>query len=714
MDVTRTQATVDIIHGYIAYSGIEQAVIDTPIFNRLHRVLQNSLVYLTFPSNKAKRFEHSLGTMHLAGQFFFHCICNTKPENLSRFITEVNEQLASWSESLVRSSVTYVSGATLAQYSGKDILQLPCPACRLYAENMPAALEENQRLAYCVVFQAIRLAGLLHDVGHLPYSHVLEHALQTLYQRVEQIHSQRNEAHQFFLEVMKPYCGSSDPEMAIHELLGQRFVEKICEDITQELPKQETPDYLFLAAVLEFTKRILASSEAENTFYSDLHRIVASTLDCDRMDYCCRDEYCAGISKELPHYGRIFSSVEIVYRNLDDGSGQQRCCFVPSTKALREIEDLLRRRWNIYSTINFHHRVHKHEILLQEVIAELGLEEMESTGKKPKQLRDVLPLQVSSIWQLIDQMKKAAPVEYLALQMDDSWLDTLLKHKFFEKYKGNYLSFAQNEKNVMWHRLDELISMKKHYCSLIKRSGRFGEFDGYLYIFLVENGGKDFLDFLGISKDRSHGEYVKMFGAYVFNRAANMITPDKDLRAEFFSVLNRAAQELISSSGDSFRIMDCFLADCSFSMGISQTEALTISSSPKQEDRPFVSYSALYDTLVNERDLLPSVHIYYLPQYNTEHSKYWEVDETAFLCAIAEETGKVIMDRFRQQNKKPAQVKPSQKMASAEKETKAETDAALESEKRPAAEKSAAAQPARGTKAPVKHRMKGEKGPENP
>ena len=69
MNMERTQEMVDTIHGLIAYSGIEQAIIGTPIFNRLHRVLQNSLVCLTYPSNKVKRFEHSVGTMHLAGQF---------------------------------------------------------------------------------------------------------------------------------------------------------------------------------------------------------------------------------------------------------------------------------------------------------------------------------------------------------------------------------------------------------------------------------------------------------------------------------------------------------------------------------------------------------------------------------------------------------------------------------------------------------------------
>lgn len=57
----------DTVHNTILLSNYEKEVISTQLFNRLHNISQNSTAYLTFPSNRTKRFEHSLGTMKLCG-----------------------------------------------------------------------------------------------------------------------------------------------------------------------------------------------------------------------------------------------------------------------------------------------------------------------------------------------------------------------------------------------------------------------------------------------------------------------------------------------------------------------------------------------------------------------------------------------------------------------------------------------------------------------
>lgn len=76
----------DSIHGLIPISDIEKEVISSSAFNRLHDIYQNSTVYLTFPSNRTKRFEHSLGTMKLCSDMFYFSLLNSNKKNLNDFI----------------------------------------------------------------------------------------------------------------------------------------------------------------------------------------------------------------------------------------------------------------------------------------------------------------------------------------------------------------------------------------------------------------------------------------------------------------------------------------------------------------------------------------------------------------------------------------------------------------------------------------------------
>lgn len=634
-----TQEIVDAIHGSIPYSGIEREIIGTPIFNRLHRILQGSLVYLTYPANKVKRFEHSIGTMHLAGQFFFRSICNSCSAEANTFFEEINQELCGWNNTVPHSEISFVLSSMRQKYSGKKILGLSAPDCLLYRQNTPANLDKSYQLAYYVTYQSIRLVGLLHDVGHLPYSHVLEHALQHLYNDVSHLPElERNPAHNYFLSTMKDYCAGTENEIAIHEELGKLFVEKIFESIIADLPKAENSDYYFLAAVKYLTQRILAAPEGENSIFSDLHRIVASTLDCDRMDYCCRDEICSGISKDVPNYSRIFSAVAITYqppappiateRAEVSTEERSRCLFVFSTKALKQIEGLLQKRWDIYATINYHHRVHKHELLLESVLSELGMQEM-SDGNVPDSLENVLPLKVSSIWQLVAQMKGGSPIEYIAIQLDDSWLDTLLKHKYFDKYGENYLSMRENHSDTNWHRLDELISTKKHYHSLIKRSGGFRKFDEILYSSML--GESDMIKKLQLSAEESYAQFINK-GEYLFNYILRTIAPDKAPRRQFFDQFNQAIQNKIGMSDTlPFHIANSFLGDCTFSPGIHPTDLYILSTlGQSDKPKPFSHYSALSNILKQEKKLMPSFHIYYLAEFDTSHGEYFVVDVAGF------------------------------------------------------------------------------------
>jgi len=69
----------DNIHGYIKLNPIATSIVDTPVFQRLRNIHQTGILYLVFPTAIHSRFEHSIGTYHLANQMI-QKIANKQPE----------------------------------------------------------------------------------------------------------------------------------------------------------------------------------------------------------------------------------------------------------------------------------------------------------------------------------------------------------------------------------------------------------------------------------------------------------------------------------------------------------------------------------------------------------------------------------------------------------------------------------------------------------
>ena len=94
----------DVIHGTVYLSEIEKEIITTPLFNRLHYVSQTSTVYMTYPSNNSKRFDHSIGTMKLCGDIFYYSLCNASEATITSFMkdirTEISSILSSWKKNM--------------------------------------------------------------------------------------------------------------------------------------------------------------------------------------------------------------------------------------------------------------------------------------------------------------------------------------------------------------------------------------------------------------------------------------------------------------------------------------------------------------------------------------------------------------------------------------------------------------------------------------
>src|SRR5690349_21057091 len=68
----------DALYGYVRISDLEKAFLQQPELLRLHRILQNSSAYHTYPNNRGTRFSHSIGTMHVAGLLYRSLVHNSR------------------------------------------------------------------------------------------------------------------------------------------------------------------------------------------------------------------------------------------------------------------------------------------------------------------------------------------------------------------------------------------------------------------------------------------------------------------------------------------------------------------------------------------------------------------------------------------------------------------------------------------------------------
>ena len=109
------------IHGFIRFDALERRIIDSRPVQRLKHIHQLAMTHQLYPGATHRRFEHSLGVMDLAGRAF---------------------------DSLMQ------------------------PGKRDYAApTLPEVGDEQQRAYWRRV---LRLSALLHDTGHLPFSHAAE------------------------------------------------------------------------------------------------------------------------------------------------------------------------------------------------------------------------------------------------------------------------------------------------------------------------------------------------------------------------------------------------------------------------------------------------------------------------------------------------------------------------------------------------------------
>ncbi|MFW5913240.1 MAG: HD domain-containing protein [Candidatus Hadarchaeota archaeon] len=162
-------------------------------------------------------------------------------------------------------------------------------------------------------WQLMRLAGLLHDVGHGPFSHTYEGIL-------------------------------SEKLDLTHEDMGRRVLEE--SNLSDKISSQGYNSS-------ELAELIFGEPETEKF----LKHIITSQFDADKMDFLLRDSYFSGVQYGQVDIQRLIQAMEIIDGNI-----------ALDKKALSALEAFMIARYEMFMNVYYHHTVRAADIMLKKAM----------------------------------------------------------------------------------------------------------------------------------------------------------------------------------------------------------------------------------------------------------------------------------------------------------------------------------------------------------
>lgn len=635
----------DVIHGTIHMSEIEKDIMSTAIFNRLHYVSQTSTVYMTYPSNNSKRFDHSLGTMKLCGDIFYYSVANSNNQTVSSFIeclkSETKKILDSWKKP------KNISQLYVEVYGDDNLAKgfIPIESIDvnlgIYRQFIPSNIDEKNYSLYCLFFQAIRVCGMLHDIGHPPFSHIVEKGLNNAYKDVPNSSSLKT-------ALGHVYRKNQD----LHEVIGNNLCKSIIYDVLMNHKKDTLEDKLFYMLVFQIAERILCEKD---TICKDLHRIVSGSLDGDRLDNINRDSFMTGFDNNILNYNQLINSMILV------GNKKSGFKFCPHIKTLLSIEECFAKRWKNYKRMTHHHNVIKTNFMLQKVIYILSIDFCNNNGKDYNSDAISLPYNISGLWLPLDETSSNRKKLIRFIQWNDNWLMTILQKSYLEMFLSDDETCRKSQ---LYYFLEELIESKKNYKSLVKRYEDFQFVDNrFIKVFesYLEVSKSYYLNVINtLSSSGSTTDPVFDINSFVndfinlkVNNGSFFASEISDIVSCYFPKTN-LFEEISETMRTNFYnlysdiIDDCFIVAKQLKIGTDRY--LQMYDPCNKEPLPFVDISHIDETLKMEKSYMPEFYLYikWKDNYVSNNEKIIELREKLGEIAAIEASNyiKEIFDKY--------------------------------------------------------------------
>ena len=291
---------MDPVHEGVPLYSHERSCIDHVLFQRLRWIVQNDVTSFVFPGATHTRFQHSIGAMHIAGRLF---------------------------QGVVQQHLSEKSRGTKFE------------------------LDNTQRESITYLFYCLRLAALMHDTGHFPFSHQLER--QEVFKKLISLEKTQSALWSDVEEAYRP----TQSKTIHHEHYSIRVAKQILSanddlpvDANDVLSIMEDSHTQTSAAFAKASASLCSLLLKDPAAVSDLNQrsaefikkflrtLISGELDVDKMDYLLRDSFFAGCHYGFYNLSRLISTIRIGFDFRD--KDKPWIGMAITEKGVKDVEDM--------------------------------------------------------------------------------------------------------------------------------------------------------------------------------------------------------------------------------------------------------------------------------------------------------------------------------------------------------------------------------------